>query len=150
MGSPDAPQATESDLVSTSAKKRATGSITVKTWKGAPYDEPTEGPKLLRASVTEIFAGDISGEGVAEFLQVVRPDESASFVGIERVSGKIGGASGGFVLQDQGTIEGNSVSGTWFVVPGSGFGGLLGLRGEGDFLADLGKDATFTLDYWFD
>jgi hypothetical protein len=131
-------------------KKHATGSIAVKSWDGAPFLEPPEGPKLVRAHVTETFAGDIEGEGVAEFLQTVRPDGSASFVGVERVTGRICGASGGFVLQDQGTTESSVVSGTWFVVPGSGVGGLAGLRGEGGFVADLGKDGTYTLEYWIE
>ena len=42
------------------------------------------------------------------------------------------------------------VSGTWFVIPGSGTGGLAGLRGEGGFAANLGQDAEVTLDYWFE
>ena len=42
------------------------------------------------------------------------------------------------------------VSGTWFVIPGSGTGGLAGLRGEGGFTANLGQDAEVTLDYWFE
>jgi len=31
------------------------------------------------------------------------------------------------------------VSGDWFVIPGSGTGGLAGLRGEGGFRASLGE-----------
>jgi Protein of unknown function (DUF3224) len=42
------------------------------------------------------------------------------------------------------------VSGTWFVVPGSGTGELTGLRGEGGFTANLGEGADVTLDYWFE
>jgi hypothetical protein len=61
----------------------------------------------------------------------------------------MGGKSGTFVFQDEGTLKGTTVSGTWFVVPGSGTGGLRGLRGEGGFKAELGKKADITLDYWF-
>jgi len=128
----------------------ATGLIEVKTYVPKPYDEPTEGPKLVRISVTETFSGDVAGEGAAEFLQVIRPDGSASFVGVERVVGKVGDRSGTFVFQDQGTLAGKTVSGTWFVVPGSGTGGLKGLRGEGGFTAELGQHAKITLDYWFE
>jgi len=93
---------------------------------------------------------DIVGEGRVEFLQAVRPDGSASFVGLERVVGKVGGQSGSFVLQDSGTLKAKKVTGTWFVVPGSGTGQLKGLRGEGGFSADLGQHAKITLDYWFE
>jgi hypothetical protein len=37
-----------------------------------------------------------------------------------------------------------------FVIPGSGTGGLAGLRGEGGFTANLGEGADITLDYWFE
>ena len=128
----------------------ATGKIDVKTYEPTTYDRPTEGPALVRIHVVEDFSGDIEGEGVAEFLQTARNENEASFVGVERVSGRIGDKSGTFVLQDQGTLKGTTVSGTWFVVPGSGTGELQGLRGEGGFEAELGQRADITLDYWFE
>jgi hypothetical protein len=128
----------------------ATGRIAVKTWDETPYNEADGGPRLVRVAVTETFSGDIEGEGEVTFLQVVRADGSASFVGVERVTGSVGGRSGTFVLQDQGTLEGGQVKGTWFVVPGSGTGELRGLRGEGGFEAALGQHASITLDYDFE
>jgi hypothetical protein len=71
-------------------------------------------------------------------------------VGIERVSGRVGSRSGTFVVQDKGTLAGTTVSGTWFVVPGSGTGELEGLRGEGGFVAQLGEGADIALGYWFE
>jgi Protein of unknown function (DUF3224) len=107
-------------------------------------------PRSPRSVSPEAFHGDIEGEGSARFLQAARADGSASFVGIERVSGRIGGREGTFLLQDAGTLEGNTVSGEWFVIPGSGTGELVGLRGEGGFTAALGEGAEITLDYWFE
>jgi hypothetical protein len=129
---------------------QATGGIEVKSWDETPYDEVEGGPRLVRVAVTETFSGDIEGEGAVTFLQVVRPDGSASFVGVERVTGRVAGRSGTFVLQDQGTLEGGVVKGTWFVVPGSGTGELQGLQGQGGFEAQLGQRASITLDYSFD
>jgi hypothetical protein len=131
-------------------RSRAVGKIEVRVWDPKPYDEPSEGPSLVRIHVEEDFSGDLEGSGVVEFLQSQRADGSASFVGIERVSGSLGGRSGTFLLQDQGTLEGTTVSGTWFVVPSSGTGELTGLRGEGGFTAQLGKAADITLEYWFE
>lgn len=128
---------------------RANGKIEVKTWDETPYNEADGGPKLVRVAVTETFSGDIQGDGEVTFLQIVRPDGSASFVGVERVNGSIAGRSGSFVLQDQGTLEGGVVKGTWFVVPGSGTGELEGLEGQGGFEAALGQSAEITLDYSF-
>lgn len=129
---------------------QAKGKITVHKYEPTNYDEPADGPALVRIHVEESFSGDIEGEGVAEFLQTAGSESEASFVGVERVTGSIGGKTGTFVLQDQGTLEGTTVSGIWFVVPGSGTGQLRGLRGEGGFQAELGQGADITLDYWFE
>jgi Protein of unknown function (DUF3224) len=128
----------------------ATGTITVRTYEPNPYDQPAEGPALVRIHVEEDFSGDIEGTGVAEFLQAQVSADAASFVGIERVSGSIAGRTGTFVLQDQGTLTGTRVTGRWSVVPGSGTGQLAGLRGDGGFTAELGQGADITLDYWFE
>jgi Protein of unknown function (DUF3224) len=131
-------------------RTHASSTIDVKTYEPTPYDQPAEGPALVRIHVVEDFSGDIQGEGVAEFLQTTRGEDEASFVGVERVTGTLAGNSGTFVLQDEGTLKGSTVSGNWFVVPGSGTGELRGLRGEGGFTAQLGQRADITLDYWFE
>src|SRR5207248_3233217 len=115
--------------------------ITVHKYEPVPYEEPTEGPALTRIHVEESFSGDIEGDGVVEFLQAAGADGTASFVGIERITGRVAGKEGTFLLQDSGTVENNIVSGEWFVVPGSGTGELAGLRGTGGFRANLGEGA---------
>jgi Protein of unknown function (DUF3224) len=132
------------------SKTHATGRIDVKTYEPQPFDEVNDGPDLVEIHVTETFSGDIKGEGVVRFLQAIREDGSACFVGIERVTGGIAQRRGSFLLQDAGTIEGNLVKGDWFVIPGSGTGELAGLCGEGGFEAQLGQHAAITLDYWFE
>jgi Protein of unknown function (DUF3224) len=132
------------------SKTTATGRIEVKTYEPRPYDQVDDGPDLVEIHVTETFSGDIEGEGVVRFLQAIREDGSASFVGIERVTGSIAERRGSFLLQDAGTLEGNLVKGEWVVIPGSSTGELAGLRGEGGFEAELGQHAAITLDYWFE
>lgn len=131
-------------------KTRANAVITVHTYEPAAYGEPDGGLALARIHVEESFSGYITGAGVVEFLQAARADGSASFVGIERVTGTVARRSGTFLLQDQGIVEGSVVSGDWFVVPGSGTAELAGLRGEGGFRANLGEGAQVHLDYWFE
>lgn len=129
----------------------ATGSIEVRTYEPTPYLKGVDGgPDLVRIEVAEQFRGDIEGEGVVRFLQTSFPDGTASFVGVEQVTGSVGGRHGTFVLQDAGTLRNSVVHGTWFVVPGSGSGDLTGLRGEGGFTANLGQNAEITLEYWFE
>jgi hypothetical protein len=131
-------------------RTRATAVITVHKYEPSAYDESAQGPVLTRIHVEESFSGDITGDGVVEFLQAARADGSASFVGIERVTGAVAGRNGTFLLQDAGTVQDNIVSGDWFVIPGSGTGGLAGLHGEGGFRANLGESAQVHLDYWFE
>ena len=136
--------------VSVGGKTRANAIITVHTYEPESYESPAEGPGLVRIHVAETFSGDIEGAGVVEFLQAARADGSASFVGIERITGTVAGRQGTFLLQDAGTVEGSVVEGDWFVVPGSATGELAGLRGEGGFRANLGEGARVHLDYWFE
>jgi hypothetical protein len=136
--------------MNTASKTRATGRIEVKTYEPQTYEEVDGGPDLVEIHVTETLRGDIEGEGVVRFLQAIRKDGSASFVGVERVTGSVGGRKGTFLLQDEGTLEDSTAKGDWFVIPGSGTGDLSGLRGDGGFEAELGQPASIWLDYWFE
>jgi len=100
--------------------------------------------------LTETFAGDIEGESPVRALQVLRSDKSAHLVSLQRFHGRLGGREGSFVLQGSETVENGKIKATWSVVPGSGTGGLTGLRGEGGFEGEFGKGSDGTLDYWFE
>lgn len=124
----------------------ATGSIEGKSWDEKSYSE-TEGQKLTHASVTNSYHGDIEGEGTLEYLMFYRDASTGTFMGLERIVGRLGERSGSFVLQQNGTFEGGTIKATCFVIPGSGTGDLLGLRGEGGFVAKDGQSQVpFTLD----
>jgi hypothetical protein len=127
-------------------KTHATGNLDMKNWDEKPYDEGEGQPKLARASIETTFQGDIEAEGKLEYLLSYHGD-SAHFVGFERVSGRIGKRTGSFVLQHSGIYEEGGATCTWFVVPGSGTGGLQGLRGEGGYAAQHNQPSSFTLDY---
>jgi len=80
--------------LSSDQKTRATAKIEVHTYEPETYENSGGGTDLVEIHVTEAFHGDIEAEGVVRFLQAIRADGSASFVGIERVSGSITGRSG--------------------------------------------------------
>jgi hypothetical protein len=104
-------------------------------------------PKLTRASVTKVFTGDIEGEGQVEYLMMYRGDGSASFVGLERVVGRIGAKTGTFVLQRTGVFEGGQARESYAVVQDSATGQLRGLRGDGSSALGHGTEFPFTLNY---
>ena len=130
-------------------RARAKAKITVRSSEVEPYDQ-TVSPALVEVRLTETFAGDIEGESPVRALQVLRDDKSACLVSMQRFRGRLGGRQGTFVLQGSEIVENGKIKATWSVVPGSGTGGLSGLRGEGGFEGKFGRGADGTLDYWFE
>ncbi len=130
----------------------ATGTVASTSWEEAEYSEAEGHAKLTQAHVTNRYQGDIAGDGTLEYLMAYANDEHATFIGMERIRGRLGGRSGSFVLQHQGTYRDGVVTGAWSVVPGSGRGELLQLSGTGGYRWEGGADGTmpFTLDYSLD
>ncbi|HEX2184644.1 MAG TPA: DUF3224 domain-containing protein [Chloroflexota bacterium] len=126
---------------------RATATFETTSWDENPYDEAQGLPTLTRASVSKTYRGDVEGEGKVEYLMMYRSDSSATFVGLERFRGRLGGRAGSFVLQSTGTFEDGVARSAWVVVPGSGTDELRGLRGQGEGAAGEGPPYPFTLDY---
>ncbi len=118
-----------------------------KTWDGKVARD-IKGAKTTRASVKTVYKGDIEGEGQREYLMIYREDETGNAVGLERIVGKVGGRSGSFVIQSDGTFMGHSTKGTWFIVPGSGTDELKGLTGKGEMnLEGQKEDWPVTFEY---
>ena len=128
---------------------RAQARVTVQSSEAKPYDQ-SAGAALSEVHITETFSGDISAESTVRALQIQRADHSANLVSMQRVSGKLGGREGSFVLQGSETVENGNIKATWSVVPGSGTGSLMGLRGEGGFAGQFGKATDAWLNYWFE
>jgi Protein of unknown function (DUF3224) len=128
-------------------KHTANARFAIKGWDEKPYGEDPNLPKLTRASVTKTFTGDLEGNGHVEYLMLYRADGSATFVGLERVVGRVAGKAGTFVLQRLGTFEGGQAKETYSVVAGSATGELQGLRGEGTSAVGHGNEHPFVLNY---
>ena len=128
-------------------KQTASSRFSIKSWDEKPYSEGRDLPKMTQASVTRIFTGDIVGEGHVEYLMIYRTDGSASFVGLERIVGRLAGKEGSFVLQRTGVFENGLAKESYFVVPGSGTGELGGLSGDGSSAVGHGAEHPMTLSY---
>jgi len=127
--------------------KTANAQFAIKSWDERPYSEGEDQPKLTRASVAKTYTGDIEGEGHVEYLMMYRSDGSATFVGLERVVGRVADKTGAFVLQRMGTFENGQAKETYSVIPGSASGELQGLRGDGSSSVGHGAEHPFTLRY---
>jgi len=128
-------------------KNVANSRFAIKSWDEKPYSEGQDLPKLTRAAVTKTFTGDIEGEGRVEYLMMYSIDGSATFVGLERVVGRLGGKAGSFVLQRTGIFENGVAKESYVVISGSGTGELRGLRGEGESAVGHGTEHPLTLTY---
>lgn len=130
-----------------SVKSTARARFAIESWDEEPYDEGEGVPKLTRASVRKKLTGDVEGEGRVEYLMSYRDDGTATFVGLERVRGSVGGRTGTFVLRRDGVFEGGQAKESYSVVPGSGTGELAGLTGEGRTSVGHGMEHPFELEY---
>jgi hypothetical protein len=128
-------------------KQTANARFAIKSWDEKPYSEGPDLPKLTRASVSKTYSGDISGEGQVEYLMMYRSDGSATFLGLERITGRLTGKTGSFVLQRTGVFEGGQAKETYSIIPGSGTGELHGLTGDGRSAVGHGMEHPFTLSY---
>jgi hypothetical protein len=128
---------------------RATSTAEVTSWDESTIEEFEETGKLTRATVPQIFSGDLEGEGVMEFLMCYPPDSggTASFIGQQRVAGTLAGRKGSFVSHGAGVFVGGEARWTWSAVPGSATGELAGLSGEGTSVASGGMKISVTFDY---
>jgi hypothetical protein len=129
--------------------KTAKARFAIKTWDEKPVSEGNNIPKLTRANVARTFTGDIEGEGHVEYVMMYRADGSATFVGLERVVGRIDNKTGTFVLQRIGTFENGEARESYSVVPGSATGDLVGLKGDGNSAVGHGLEHPFELNYEF-
>lgn len=128
-------------------KQNANARFAIKTWDERPYSEGQDQPKLTRASVAKAYTGDLEAEGQVEYLMMYRSDGSATFVGLERIIGRIGDKTGTFVLQRTGEFEGGQAKESYSVIPGSGTGDLRGLLGDGSSAVGHGMEHPFALRY---
>ncbi len=122
-------------------KIRAQFEIT--SWEESPFDEGTGVAKLTEALVGKTYTGAVEGTSTTKWLMAYAPDASASFVGLERIRGTVGGRKGSLVLQHIGTFQDGSADASLTVV--SGTDELKDVSGRGEFTADPAGSVTLDL-----
>ena len=123
--------------------------FTAINWDEKPYAEMQGGRKLTRVQATFAYEGDIEGESSMEYLMAYDPDGSGSFVGLERIVGRIGERTGSFVAQHTGTFDPKSVTTRWEFIPGLGTEALEGLVGGGEIILAGHGPYPFVFEYDF-
>jgi len=116
----------------------------------------SSGLAIVETRLEEQFTGGLAGTGWATHLRLQRADGTQTLMCIERISGRLDGRAGSFVLEASGFSDASGfVHGRWEVVEGSATDELSNLRGYATFVAKPDKStksgwsAQTTLTYWF-
>ena len=106
---------------------QATGTFEVKLTPQADGEDSGLG----RMTIDKQFHGDLEATSQGQMLAARSSVKgSAGYVAMERVSGRLGGRVGTFVLQHSGTMTRGEPQLSVTVVPDSGTGDLTGLSGK--------------------
>lgn len=125
---------------------RASGTFEVKL---APQDEGPDAP-VGRMKLDKQFSGDLAGTSKGQMLMASSSSVpgSAGYVAIEKVSGTLNDRSGTFYLQHNATMTRGVGELNIIVLPDSGTGELVGLRGKMNIIIEAGKH-SYEFDYEF-
>lgn len=127
--------------------EHANATYTVTSWEEDTVLELDDGSKMTRTRVTGTYEGDLEGKGSSESVMWYLRDGTATYVGLERIRGRIGDRSGTFVIRSSGTYDGREARSSLEVAPGSGTAELEGLAGRGTLVAPTGPQGAVELEY---
>jgi Protein of unknown function (DUF3224) len=116
-------------------------------WDQHPYDSAyvAEGRELAAAIVRKTFTGALVGTSVAHLL-LAGQGGGRGYLATEEFEGTLDGLSGGFVLQHGGIGDAEDSESFGNILPGSGTGELVGIRGMAQYQHDE-TGARVTLRY---
>jgi hypothetical protein len=123
------------------------GEFEVAGWDEQPYDEPGDGSKLAKATITQKWTGAADGTASIVMLHALRKDGTARFVGLQRFEGTLDDRSGTFLMESRGDYADDVARGELTIVERSGTGELAGITGTGSWQAPKGPHGTYTLSY---
>jgi hypothetical protein len=131
--------------------QRATGSFDVKVTPQKPDTQIARAANLSRLTIDKRFHGDLEGISKGEMLALqTEVKGSAGYVALERVTGKLTGRSGSFVLQHSGTMHRGDPDTTIIVVPDSATGELRGLSGKMKIIVAADGAHNYEFDFKID
>ena len=123
------------------------GTFETKMTAEPPYSD-VDGVSLARASFEKTFRGELDATSHVDMIaarNAIQP-MSAGYVAIERITGKLSGRAGTFVLQHNGIMNRGTPALDCTVVPDSGTGELGGLSGRMK-IDIVDKQHQYTFDY---
>jgi hypothetical protein len=142
-----AAQAAATDIPAKEATMlHARGEFEVKVTPAA-LDGPAEDASLSRYSLVKTLTGDFVGEAKGQMLAGMGSvPTSGAYVAVERLTGRLGGREGSFLLFHRGVMSNGNQEMLVEVVPDSGTGALAGLRGTFRIVIE-GKKHLYDFEY---
>jgi hypothetical protein len=117
--------------------------ITPQTLAEAPADSG-----LGHMSLAKQFHGELEATSLGEMLTAMSSVQgSGAYVAVERVTGKLGGRNGSFMLQHTGVMTRGVPQLTITVVPDSGTDELTGLTGKLNIRIEPGGKHFYDFEY---
>jgi hypothetical protein len=128
--------------------QRAAGAFDVKVTPQKPDTQIARAANFSRLTIDKRFHGDLEGISKGEMLatQTETPG-SAGYVALERVTGRLGGRQGSFVLQHSATMSRGTAASVIGVVPDSGTGELRGITGSMTITVAADGAHSYQFDY---
>lgn len=147
-----AQQSTQSSNPTTKSNgtmNHAHGSFDVKLVPQKPDGTGATDAGVARLTLDKQFHGDLEGTSKGEMLSAMSADvkNSGVYVALERVTGKLGGRSGSFVLYHTGIMDRGQQQLTITVAPDSGTGDLKGITGKLNITIEPGGKHFYDFDY---
>jgi predicted flavoprotein YhiN len=131
--------------------QRANGSFDVKVTPQKPDTQIARAANLSRLTIDKRFHGDLEGISKGEMLALqTEVKGSAGYVALERVTGKLMGLSGSFVLQHSASMTRGESKSEISVVPDSATGELRGLSGKMNISVAADGAHSYQFDFKID
>jgi hypothetical protein len=126
----------------------ARGTYRTTGWRQQEYGSAEGGPKLTLAEKDLRLEGELEGTAVGRSTIVQWGTGASVATGHVLITGRIGGRSGSFVVEEGMRGGPAGATATWRIVPESGSGELSGLSGEGSWEWKAGAEqVSYTLSY---
>jgi hypothetical protein len=131
--------------------QHVTGPFDVKITPQKPDTQIARAANLGRLTIDKRYHGDLEAIAKGEMLAAqTEVKGSAGYVALERVSGKLKGRSGSFVLQHNGIMNRGTAELAVTVVPDSGAGELRGLSGKMKVIIAPDGAHSYEFDFKFE
>ena len=126
----------------------ARGTYRTTGWRQQEYGSAEGGPKLTLAEKDLRLEGELEGTAVGRSTIVQWGTGASVATGHVLITGRIGGRSGSFVVEEGMRGGPAGATATWRIVPESGSGELTGVAGEGTWEWKPGAElVAYTLSY---